>query len=240
MITITRTVDLNAPVAPEVLSAPLYEGEKNAHTFIIFATKNNAPCAMTGSVVAYLDRADNSTVRVEGEIIEGAASVTLPAECYLPGAFTLAIMLVGDDAQTAIYAASGRVKNTQEGDVIDGGSAIPTYDEIMVHLNKYLNANLSARVDQTPDGALITITDASGTTTAFVSNGKDGSGEGGGSGAGLPNVSQYDDGKLLTVSGGVWTAQAPANAVEADNTRPITSAAVFVTVGNINALLATI
>jgi hypothetical protein len=33
---------------------------------------------------------------------------------------------------------------------------------------------------------------------------------------------------------------APATAVEADNTRPITSAAVYTEVGNINALLATI
>lgn len=32
----------------------------------------------------------------------------------------------------------------------------------------------------------------------------------------------------------------PANAVEEDNTRPITSAAVYTEVGNINALLATI
>jgi len=32
----------------------------------------------------------------------------------------------------------------------------------------------------------------------------------------------------------------PANAVEEDNTRPITSAAVYTEIGNINALLATI
>lgn len=32
----------------------------------------------------------------------------------------------------------------------------------------------------------------------------------------------------------------PANAVEQDNTRPITSAAVYLEIGNINALLATI
>lgn len=35
-----------------------------------------------------------------------------------------------------------------------------------------------------------------------------------------------------------WVA--PANEVEQDNTRPITAAAVYTTVGNINALLATI
>ena len=52
-----------------------------------------------------------------------------------------------------------------------------------------------------------------------------------------------NDGDLLTkrsgVEGGVaWVA--PATSVEQDNTRPITSAAVYTEIGNINALLATI
>lgn len=50
-----------------------------------------------------------------------------------------------------------------------------------------------------------------------------------------------NQGDVLMNSGGgeaVWVA--PASSVEEDNTRPITSAAVFVEVGNINALLATI
>lgn len=56
----------------------------------------------------------------------------------------------------------------------------------------------------------------------------------------LPTVTEEDNGKLLAVQAGKWEAQAPANAVESDNTRPITSAAVYATVGNINALLETI
>ena len=180
-ITLNRTVDLSSPILPEVLSAPLYEGEKNAHTFVIAAAKNKLPYPLSGSVVAYFERADGNTVRVEGETKDGAAYVTLPPECYQTGVFYLAVMLISDGAQTVIYAASGRVKNTQEGEIINGGDAIPTYDEIMAHLNKYLNANISAKVEQKEDGALITLTDADGTTQAFVRNGKDGSGAGGGS-----------------------------------------------------------
>ena len=63
---------------------------------------------------------------------------------------------------------------------------------------------------------------------------------GGGGGDGLPNVTEEDNGKLLAVQAGKWAAQAPANAVERDNTRPITSAAVYTTIGNINTLLETI
>lgn len=185
-ITLKRTVNLSEPILPEVLQAPLYEGEKNAHTFMITAEKDKLPHALSGSVVAYFDRADGNTVRVEGETKDGVAILTLSPECYQTGVFYIAVMLISDGAQTVIYAASGRVKNTQEGEIINGGDAIPTYDEIMAHLNKYLNANISAKVEQKEDGALITMTDADGTTQAFVKNGKNGSGTGGGEPGEMP------------------------------------------------------
>lgn len=50
-----------------------------------------------------------------------------------------------------------------------------------------------------------------------------------------------NQGDILINSGNdivVWVA--PANTAEQDNTRPITSAAVYTEIGNINALLATI
>lgn len=234
-IILHRTADLSALILPETLHAPIYEGEDDAHSFVIHAERNGVPEPVTGSVVAFFERSDGNTVRIEGSNENGAACITLPAECYRTGVFYLAVMVVNDQAQTVIYAATGRVRNTQEGDIIDGGNAIPTYEEIMAHLNKYLNANLSAKVEQTPEGALITMTDADGTTTAFVKNGS-----GGGGGGNLPEVTTYDNGKILVVDNGQWTTKLPATAVEADNTLPITSAAVYTTVGNINALLGTI
>ena len=84
------------------------------------------------------------------------------------------------------------------------------------------------------------------------------------SGLFLPLVDENDNGKLLTVVNGKWAAEMPeesgvkfetdntlkledgilsvntADKVEEDNTLPVTSAAVYTEVGNINALLATI
>ena len=54
-------------------------------------------------------------------------------------------------------------------------------------------------------------------------------------GGGMP----YKIGYGLKVDGGTLMVDA-ADAVEQDNTKPVTSAAVFTEVGNINALLATI
>lgn len=171
-ITLKRTVNLSEPILPEVLQAPLYEGEKNAHTFMITAEKDKLPHALSGSVVAYFERNDGNTVRVEGETKDGAAILTLSPECYQTGVFYLAVMLISDGAQTVIYAASGRVRNTQDGEIIDGGNTIPTYDEIMAHLSMYLNANVTAKVVPLPDGAEIIMSDAvNGETVAFIKNG---------------------------------------------------------------------
>lgn len=67
-----------------------------------------------------------------------------------------------------------------------------------------------------------------------------GGGGGTGGGSGLPGVSGADNGKLLIVQGGQWIIESPADVVEPDNTKPITSAAVYATVGNIEELLKTI
>ena len=63
--------------------------------------------------------------------------------------------------------------------------------------------------------------------------------ESGGGGGGLPSGGQVGD--ILTKTsalGAGWVT--PASSAEQDNTRPITSAAVYTEIGNINALLATI
>lgn len=120
-ITINRTVDLTAPILPEVLSAPLYQDEKNAHTFVIEATRNKVPLPIEGSVTAYFVRGDGNTVPLEGEIVNAMAKVTLSKSCYYTGAFHMAVMLITQEARTVIYAASGRVKGIKNGEIIDGG-----------------------------------------------------------------------------------------------------------------------
>ena len=166
-ITVQRTVNLSEPILPEAFPAPIYEGESYAHTFALSAVKAAQPIPLAGSVVGYFERADKTTVRVEGHTESGIAFLTLPPECYaVEGKCTLAIMLLNDSTQTVIYAAAGIVKNTIDGTVINGGNAIPTYDEIMAHLNRYLSADLSARVVESDA--------VNGETRAFVKNGATG------------------------------------------------------------------
>ena len=175
-ISIKRTVNLSAPILQEALSAPMYEGESYAHEFILSAVKDNLPHPLTGSVVAYFKRADGNTVRTEGKTENGIAVITMPPECYaLDGKFYLAITLVNDETQTVIYAASGIMYNTKDGEIVNGGNTIPSYDEIMSHLEKYLAADLTAKVVETEDGAEIFMKDVkNGETRAVIKNGPKG------------------------------------------------------------------
>ena len=65
-----------------------------------------------------------------------------------------------------------------------------------------------------------------------------GSGPPGRDGTGLPEGGSIGDIVMKTAAGDAWVT--PANAAEQDNTLPITSAGVYLEIGNINAILATI
>ena len=82
------------------------------------------------------------------------------------------------------------------------------------------------------NGTRVTITDKDGPKSFDVMNGKDGQGGGGGE---FP----YTLGPTLKVTGSTLDVNT-AGDVEQDNTLPITSAAVYSTVGNIEILLGTI
>ncbi|MBQ2991138.1 MAG: hypothetical protein IJD60_07590 [Clostridia bacterium] len=82
-------------------------------------------------------------------------------------------------------------------------------------------------------GVQIRVRNKNGEDIETVYDGRNGTGEGGGG-------FDYRIGRGLKVTDGDTLEVDTADVVEEDNTLPITSAAVYETVGNINALLATI
>ena len=83
-------------------------------------------------------------------------------------------------------------------------------------------------------GHRISVTDVNGKKSFNVMDG-DGGGFGGGDGSGI----YFETDETLTLEDGILSVNT-ADVVEEDNTLPVTSAAVYAEVGNINALLATI
>lgn len=130
---IRRTVDLSGPRQVEALRGVLATTEENAHTFIISATRDGAPVALSGVVAGAFVLPDGTTVPLEdGYIEDGAAVVTLNASCYaLPGRFELAIFATADGATVALYLACGSVVRSQTEEVVDPGDIIPSVQQLI-------------------------------------------------------------------------------------------------------------
>lgn len=89
-------------------------------------------------------------------------------------------------------------------------------------------------LERVEGGVRITVEDINGRQTETVYDGA-------GGGAVLPTDGRVGDILMKTASEGAgvsWVT--PADSPEGDNTRPITAAAVYTAIGNIDALLATI
>lgn len=105
MITITREA-FDTLRQPEQLAGPLFQGEVNAHRFMI----TGAPA---GEVTARFLRPDGRDVSVDGWTEDGSACVVLTAGCYaVSGDFRLNIFASAGGETRCLYACTGRVEPT--------------------------------------------------------------------------------------------------------------------------------
>lgn len=110
---ITRKANASALRQVENLDVLLFEGEVNAHKFVIEPVEG---IDFTGAtIVGTFLRADNQRVQVEtGAVVDGNAEITLTAGCYaVPGRYRWTIYMVTADETACIYAACGTVQSTQ-------------------------------------------------------------------------------------------------------------------------------
>ena len=103
----------------ESLPYLFFEGESNAHTFVI---EPDGVSFDGYSVTARYLRADDQLVAITGALVGGSAEIVLPASCYaVQGRFTLFIYVsktenAGEVNETTttvcVYACKGWVTNT--------------------------------------------------------------------------------------------------------------------------------
>lgn len=132
MITIERTMSADALRRLDDPGVLLFQGEAQAHTFIIHPA---ADVDFSGAITSRFIRADGSQVAWNGSITGGDAVVVLPAECYnVPGVFELYIYdVVDEDTTVCVYACRSQVVNTVSGKTVDDEDVIitiPTADDV--------------------------------------------------------------------------------------------------------------
>lgn len=178
-ITIRRPWRTDEPVKIDNLVGQIATGEGNAHTFVIYGVDGSGETVpITGTITGYFLRADGNTVLIDtGDIEDGEALVTLPANCYnYEGRFALSIFASTEDSAVCIYCAVGNVFRTQTDTTIDPGTIMPSIADLIDEINAAIAsippdystlvtrtntnatniATLSARVD-TEDGMIETL-----------------------------------------------------------------------------------
>lgn len=140
-----------------------------------------------------------------------------PALGPIPAGLSIGGVIRGLDGKSAYQIA---VENGFEG----------TEEEWLESLEGKEGYSPSVHLERKENGVLITAINQDGQESQMIYDGRDGDGGGG---------VDFTTDETLTLENGILSVNR-ATDVEQDNTLPITSAAVYETVGNINALLASI
>lgn len=83
---------------------------------------------------------------IAGEVIQGRATVLLPAACYeAPGAFSLVIRAASAEAKVTLLALTGAVRASASDCVIDPAEIIPSLDELLAQISAMEEATGAAR-----------------------------------------------------------------------------------------------
>lgn len=98
-------------------------------------TQGGEAVTLTGDVAGYVIRPDGVTVVIEGDKSSNRAWVELPESAFsVPGMCSLAIRLTygtDDSNKIVLCAAAFSVKTTSTNTIIDPGSVVPTYQELV-------------------------------------------------------------------------------------------------------------
>ena len=152
----------------------------------VIVTKSGVAETLTGDVTGYVIRPDGVTVVITGDKSTNKAWVELPESAFsVSGMCSLAIRITfgtDDSNKVVLGAATYNVKNTSTTTVIDPGSVVPTYQELVDAIDALEDDMLSAQSDilalqNTFGGAKIVIKEAAASgnadftfsgTTAYV------------------------------------------------------------------------
>lgn len=126
-------VELDGDLVREHVGSLLATGDKLANRYGVEVYRGGKAVSIAGmALVGYFIRPEADTVVINGTTSGNTGYVELPQSCYTQeGAFALALKLSGGDVVQTVRVLDGRVILTQEGDLIDPGTTVPTLDDIL-------------------------------------------------------------------------------------------------------------
>ena len=168
IITLPYTADLDRGPMEQYLPVAFGTGDKEAHKLILTAYRATGIVDLTGAgVLCYVNRADKTTVVVDGEVVDGKAVVVLPEECYIVnGVVSIIVKLTMGDTRTTALWLNGNINRTRNGKLVDPGGVVPSLEELLAQIDNMEAA--TAEATAAADAAQNAATDSEQRTTTAI------------------------------------------------------------------------
>lgn len=258
-------VDLAKTLLRENYGTLLATGDEYANRFGATIVRHGEAVDITGyAVTGSFIRPDGVTLNLDGTAEGNTIYIDLTAPCYSQdGVFTLSIKIIKGDVTQTVRMVDGYLRRTDTGNFVATEETIITLDQMKGIANELVVTNKKAQammddledaipvrgvdywtdedkqsiVDEVlaamPEGGLgENVTEETNTYTRLLSDLENAVED-------LPDDVGFETDETLKMENGILSVNT-ADVVEEDNTLPVTSAAVFAEVGNINALLGAI
>lgn len=136
-MSLTFETDMSRGISPVTIKAALVYDDNLAHNVRIKCMEKGRFQSMSGTVQAYFIRADNSTVPMNGQIVDGVPEVKLLPECYnIAGRFLFLVKITNSGSTNTIFYGTGNVLRGRTDVVIDPGEVVPSLDELLAKINE--------------------------------------------------------------------------------------------------------
>lgn len=239
-MTLTQSfmIDIDRGLFEEKSEFLLLTGDKNSHQVTQYFQQNNREFS-PGNAIAYFERPDKKAILLTSELSGNYFSTTLSQYCYSkPGiGFLITRCYHGTNGLITVSKIAFRIEKGLTRDIIDPEDNLPSIEEIDSIFNQLqdLVNEVQTKLDQG---------DFNGETPYIGDNGNWWIGEEDTGVLADPsasdNVVSFIVGDNLYMSPEGRLSVVTTNDAEQDNTQPITSAGVYVQLGNILSLLETI
>lgn len=136
-MSLTFETDMSRGISPVTIKAAIVYDDNLAHNVRIKCMEKGRFQSMSGTVQAYFIRADNSTVPMNGQIVDGVPEVKLLPECYnIAGRFLFLVKITNSGSTNTIFYGTGNVLRGRTDVVIDPGEVVPSLDELLAKINE--------------------------------------------------------------------------------------------------------
>lgn len=133
------SIDLDKPVEKTDLHTLFVMGDNQAHRFELEITHGSTPASLEGCAVTgyFTNHKESATVKIDGEIQDGKAVVTLSKPCYTyHGQFALIIQIVVGSVEASVFCGEGFMRRSKAETII--------YDDYIVYDVNTLLSQISA------------------------------------------------------------------------------------------------